>query len=280
MPNPYCHSADLKEAVQLMKQGQQLVDQARYREAIDVFQKMARSCGANEECQAAALFWTGRSYLELSLFREAQTYVDQALSKFRALNKPLDEASGKILKARILQGQNEYAAAVELYNQAEEAINRYGKPDNPERFAILANRARLYIYQNQYERALKDIGAARRLIGAKANPRMRGILAEHEGLIASEKGEFPKAIKLFDEAIKLYKEGGHRAGECAALNKRGRAYESLGEYSKALADYEASLNLARQIGSKAEEAFAWNNLGMVHRKRAIMRNLSARTTLR
>ncbi len=72
MPSPYCHSADLKEAVQLMKQGQQLVDKARYREAVDVFKKMEASCGANEECHAAALFWIGRSYVELSQFTEAQ----------------------------------------------------------------------------------------------------------------------------------------------------------------------------------------------------------------
>ncbi len=193
--------------------------------------------------------------------------MDRARQKFQTLQKPLDEAAAKVLHARILQGKNEYSRAVELYNEAEQAIRRHGKPDNHALFNIFANRARLYIYQNLYEQALKDIDSAKRLLSAQADPRMRGVLAEHEGLIASEKGEYPKALKLFDDAIKLYKQAGARLLECVALNKRGRAYESLGEYAKALADYEASLNLARQIGSKAEEAFAWNNIGMTQRKR-------------
>jgi tetratricopeptide (TPR) repeat protein len=261
------HASDLQTAVQLMNQGQKLVDQGRYREAIEVFQRMSNACGANEECQAASLFWIGRSYLELSQFHEAERFVIQAQDKYRTMKKPLEEASAKELRARILQGKNEYAGALELYNQAEEAIRRYGKNDSPERFAILANRARLYIYQNNYERALRDIDDAKKLIRSKANPRMQGILLEHEGLIASEKGEYPKAIKLFDEALKLYREAKNSSGQCAVLNKRGRVYESLGEYSKAVNDYEASLNIARQVGNKADEAFAWNNLGMVHRKR-------------
>ncbi len=259
--------ADMETPIRLMKQGQQLVEQERYEKAIDIFKEMERSCGANDECKAAALFWLGRSYVELSLFSEAEPFVDQALERFRAIRKPLEEGITLGLKARVFQGKNDYSRAMDFYNQAESTIRRYGGSNNQELLLILTNRARLYIYKNDYKAALKDIENARQLLGAKGNPRVRGLLAEHEGLIASEKGEYPKAIKLFDDAIKFYKEGGNRSGECAALNKRGRAREALGQYSKALEDYEASINIAREIRNQAEEAFAWNNIGMVHRKR-------------
>lgn len=261
------HGEDLQAAIQLMKQGQKLIDQARYREAIDVFKKMETSCGSNDECNAAALFWIGRSYLELSLYKEAEHFVDRAQEKFGAMRKPLEEASALYLKARILQGRNDYSSALDFYNQAEDLFKRHGKADNLEMLYLLVNRARLYIYQSQYERALHDVSTARKLLGARANPQIRGLLAECEGLTASEKGQYPQAIKLFDEAIRFHREAGNRPAECATLNKRGRAYESLGEYSKALTDYESSVNVARQFGNKAEEAFAWNNIGMVHRKR-------------
>lgn len=264
---PQSQGDNTQAAVQLMKQGQALLHQARYPEALATFRKMSSSCGANEECQAFALFWIARSYLELSRFNEAEPLVDQAREKFRTIRKPFEEGVALALKARVCQGKNDYPGALDFYNQAEAAVRRHGGSNNSELLNILANRARLHIYQNNYRAALRDIQNAKQLLGAKGNPRMRGLLAEHEGLIASEKGEYPGAIKLFDEAIKFYREDGDRPGECAALNKRGRAYESLGEYSKALADYEASVNAAHRLGNKGEEAFAWNNLGMVHRKR-------------
>jgi len=260
-------AADLQAAEELLSQAEELVNQARYREAQEFLQRMLTSCGDHELCQAAALFWIARCHLESGQYMLASDLADQAFQKYQALEKPLEQGMAMNLQARIHQARNDYSQALKLYDQAEELIKKNGGAEHPELFAILANRTRIHIYQNNYELALRDADKAEKLLGTKTNAHSLGILKEHRGLIAADQGRYSEAKGFYDEALKLYQETQNQAGQTAVHNKRGRLYEYQGEYTEALKEYEHSLTIARAVGNTSDEAFALNNLGMLHRKR-------------
>lgn len=260
-------AADLKVAMELNKKGEQLVEKAQYSEAISVFTRMQDSCVDHEYCRGVASFWLGRCYLEVSEYDRAMEFLNTSEAIFTSLDKTSENAKVLHVKGRVLGEKTDYDQALMYYNSAEKLLSRPESSDQGELFWLLANRAKVNIYLNNYDNALKDLGKAELLVHEKADPRRLGLLNEHKGLISAEQQHYVKALKFYEESLMYYESCGDLKGRAAVLNKIGLIHEARSQYPDALWNYEESLRIAEQLSDSSSQAFALNNMGMVYRKR-------------
>jgi tetratricopeptide (TPR) repeat protein len=68
----------------------------------------------------------------------------------------------------------------------------------------------------------------------------------HHGL-----GDRQRALEYYGQALPIAREVGDRAGEAAALNNIGLAYDGLGERRRALEFYGQALPIRREVAVKS-----------------------------
>lgn len=260
-------AADLNEAMKLNNTGEQLVEKGQYRQAIGVFERMRDSCGTDEYCEAVALFWLGRCRLEVSEYDQAMEFLKNSETIFTKMNKSVERAKVLNVMGRVFSERTDYDQALTYYDLAEKLLGRIGQRDDSELFWVLVNKASVNIYLNKYDKAVKDLDQAEKLLPRKPDARRLGVLQENRGLIHAEQQDYVKAMEYYDNAIKHYKSIGNLRAISGVLNKKGQVYEYQSKYVDALREYQEALNISEQLQDRATQAFILNNLGMVHRKR-------------
>ncbi|MCX5871757.1 MAG: tetratricopeptide repeat protein, partial [Deltaproteobacteria bacterium] len=254
-------SSDIKKAIALNKQGENLLTQGKYSAAEEKFKLMLDSCGANAYCEAIARFYLGRCYVESARFNLAEGFLDDAEKRFDALNKKNEKAMVILNKGKLCVGRGDYKTAIKYFDQAE--ADFLAEKNNKELFPVYNNRAVALTYLCRYDQALDSLKKAEQLIQGSEAPAMQAVLKSNFGLLHSKRQEHKQALECFQQALDYYQDIGNPAAMVTVLNNIGHVHESASQYTEALKRHEEALNLSLSLGDQAGEALCLNNLGCV-----------------
>ncbi|MBI5568894.1 MAG: tetratricopeptide repeat protein [Desulfomonile tiedjei] len=260
-------AADNEQVRDLNREGQRLMDQARFREAIGVFTRMLRVCGDDEFCQGIAKFYLGRSHFEVSDFDLATGFLQDSGNLFSRLNRPVEKAKVLHVQGQLLAARTAYEQAVSAFDQSASVLAQQRGREDEELFGVLMDRAAAKVRLYQYDKAEKDLNEAERILKGGKEPRKTGALLHTRGLMYHQRQKYDQALTDLNEALKIYESVGDRKRQALLLTVIGHVYESRAQYNEALERYNRSLELATQVGDPATQAFGYNNLGSVNWKR-------------
>ena len=287
------------EADRLSKQGRQLFDAGRVKEAISACEaalKLYQSIGDRAE-EGTVLGILGNAYDSLEQFAKALafhlqaaevfrrvsdhkegialTYAGQAYANLGQMAKSLETAQAALVIARqngdlMLESMNlnniggiyirwGQYAKAEEFLEASLKAARQVYPDAGG--VILLNLGSVYENLGQYPKALGFYRQSLAAFQRIGARRGAGMTLTLMGLIYTKQSQYAQAINTHQQALQMVQQSSYRAGEGAILSNIGDVYHQLGQSTKALEFYERSLKIARQIGNLAGESATLNNMG-------------------
>jgi len=86
------------------------------------------------------------------------------------------------------------------------------------------------------------------------------------GIIYSNQGGYPKALKHYFEALEIDKELGRKNGIAANFSNIGNVYSHQGNYPKALKHYFEALEIMNELGNISYIAITLGNIGSLYTK--------------
>lgn len=255
---------DVRHAVELKKEAQGLLEQARFVEAAGVCRRMLESCGEHQLCCGAAMFYLARCRLEQAEFQKAEELLEKAHEIFSGLGDANRYGSVLLTKARLFALRGLYRESLKCM---EEARKLFQQPGNKgELFVLLSSQAAVHAYMSDYDQALKCLDEAQKLGDSHAGGRRKALLANNRGLVFAARHDYAKASDLYENALEDYRQADDPKGMAVVLNNLGQLHEAQSAYSQAMAMLKRSLELARKAQAPVSEALALNNLGGVYLK--------------
>jgi tetratricopeptide (TPR) repeat protein len=83
----------------------------------------------------------------------------------------------------------------------------------------------------------------------------------NSGIVNSELGNSPGALKNYFDALKLFEQTKNKRGIASARNNIGAVYSGLGQNKEALENYFAALKIDEESGDRDEVASCYSNIG-------------------
>lgn len=256
---------DLRKALSLNRDGEKLVEQGKYPDAIRVFSQMLASCGSHKFCRGVATYYLGRCYLETSRFPQASELLDRAQKLFLELKRDNEYAMVVANKAKLAAARGQYTESLRLFRDAEDRF--LATENRKELFLLYNSMAVVLAYTGDYVRALARLDKAEQLLGRRDSPESLAVLNNNRGLVLARRQHHDKALRCFTSALQHYDAAGSLKGRSVVLNNIGHVHESQSHYAKALTKHQESLDIAARIRDPGSEALALNNIGCVHLKR-------------
>ena len=222
-------SQNIREAVQLTNQGEELRKKGNLQAALEKQQEALRSAqkaSASPSDTAIILNNLGLAYYATSNYSEALKAFESSVELRRKENNPKD---------LIEQGKT------------------------------LANMGVIYQGLGQYSKALEMHQAAFSLF-EKANGRAEaGVTLISIGALYRKAGNYQQALATYQKALVLTQESNDLSNQITILNNIGILYEqSLNEPSKALAAYQQALELAKASKARLSEALLLTSIATVY----------------
>jgi len=262
---PTTGDADVKKALALNKQGEKLLAQGKFKEAVATFREMLDNCGKHKYCAGVANFYLGRSHLEVAQYEAARKFLDRAESIFQGLKKKNGVAMVVVAKGKVFVGRGDYKQALECFKKAEETYTEL--KNRKELFNLYNNIAVVLAYKCDFDGSLKYLDKAAGLIGDSKDPKLLGPLNTNRGLVHSKRQDYEAALAHYKKAKENFESLGNKKGLSVLLNNVGYIHEARSEYKEALDSHRESLKLAGKIHDPWSEALALNNIGCVQLKR-------------
>jgi adenylate cyclase len=130
--------------------------------------------------------------------------------------------------------------------------------------SVYNNIALIYTELGNYEEALKNHIAAKKI--REANGDKRGIAGSllNIGIIHFERGNYLEALNNYFEAKKMYEELGDNNEVALTYNHIGVVYKNQQKFADALKHYNAALKIQNQIGDKEGIAISCYNIGTAY----------------
>jgi CHAT domain-containing protein/Flp pilus assembly protein TadD len=252
------------EATRLLRQGNQLYQASRYREAIQTWQLALEIYRTIKDRQGEATILNnlGTAYENFGQYQKAIDFYQQSL----AITTQISDRKGEAMALSNLGGAYDslghYQKAIELYQQAlaiqKQIGHRYGEATS------LNNLGLAYNNIGQYQKAIEFYQQALAIKKQIDDREGESISLNNLGLASDNLGQYQKAIAFYQQALAIKKQIGDRNGEARSLNNLGAIYKNLGQYQKAIDFYQQALAIKKQIGDRDGEATSLNNLGLVH----------------
>jgi class 3 adenylate cyclase/tetratricopeptide (TPR) repeat protein len=232
-----------------LRLGEVLNWQARYSDAIDIFNAMLRYADDNEDlvAQARALHGLGAS----------QTYQGDHVSSLanavraEALARRADDKT-VLARALFMQGVarwrlGEAQAALALGEQALAIFTDLNSKDDTARALNLLGA--LHYTAGRFDEAQRYWEDALNIFQELGNRREGMDLSSNLGALAEQRGDYETAFQRYDSALNIAREVGYRDGEIVFLTNRGSAQVSLKKYEAAELDLRQAIGLAGVTGS-------------------------------
>jgi CHAT domain-containing protein/Flp pilus assembly protein TadD len=252
------------EATRLLRQGNQLYQASRYREAIQTWQLALGIYRTikDRKGEATILNNLGTAYESFGQYQKAIDFYQQSL----AITTQISDRKGEAMALSNLGGAydslGQYQKAIEFYQQAlaiqKQIGHRYGEATS------LNNLGLAYNNIGQYQKAIEFYQQALAIQTQIDDREGESISLNNLGLASDNLGQYQKAIVFYQQALAIKKQIGDRNGEARSLNNLGAIYKNLGQYQKAIDFYQQSLAIKKQIGDRDGEATSLNNLGLVY----------------
>ena len=252
------------EATRLLRQGNQLYQASRYREAIQTWQLALGIYRTikDRKGEATILNNLGTAYENFGQYQKAIDFYQQSL----AITTQISDRKGEAMALSNLGGAydslGQYQKAIELYQQAlaiqKQIGHRYGESTS------LNNLGLAYNNIGQYQKAIEFYQQALATQKQIDDREGESISLNNLGFASDNLGQYQKAIVFYQQSLAIKKQIGDLNGEARSLNNLGAIYKNLGQYQKAIDFYQQSLAIKKQIGDRDGEATSFNNLGLVY----------------
>lgn len=229
--------------------GEVLNWQARYGEAIEIFNRMLKYADESEDvvAQARALQGMGVS----------QTYQGDHLSSLdnaRRAELLARRADDRALLARalLMQGQarwrlGETPAALILDEQALTIFTELNSRTDMAGSMNLLGGA--HYTSGRFDQAEEYWEDALKIFQELGNRQMGMELMSNLGVIAEARGDYETAFQRYDSALRISREVGYRDGEILFVTNRGSAQVALKRYEAAEIDLRQAISMAGVTGS-------------------------------
>ena len=255
----------LVEAVRLVNQGVELLNQSRFRDSILFFEEaleILQELGY-PQVQGVILHNLGIAYRSLGEYERAIDLYEQHLVIAREIGDRGWEGTtlGNLGKAYNDLGQ--YERAIDFHQQSL-AVARESKDRIGEAHALV-NLGATYNNLGQYERAIDFHQQAMAIYRELGDRTGESAALGSLGNAYNDLGRYDRAVDFYEQALAIFRDLENRAGEGAVLGGLGNAYDSLGQYERAIDLHERSLAITREIGDRRGEGITINNLGVVYR---------------
>lgn len=207
----------------------------------------------------------GQHALRLGASREAQTFLDQALSltahegttmslevrRYKAiLNIQMAEVHRRLGEYSLARALIEESAAIarelNLREVLSESLMRLGRVETD----VSENAAALQ-HLNEALTLARDLGDRKLIAEALYNL----------GILAMGRNDYREAIIRSEESARIFRKMGDVYGETGCINALGYGYWCLGDYQSAELKYLAALKNAREMGNPYMVTIVLDNLG-------------------
>ncbi len=233
----------------MQRLGEVLNWQAKYSDAIDVYNLMLKEAEAGNDvvAQSRALQGLATSHSYQGDHQASLDYATRAEIPARQT-----DAQVEIARALRIQGNAHFrlGEAQTTLSQAEQALAIFTELDHQNEMARCLNllaavhyvSGRLDDAEAYWEKALnifQDLGN-----------RQEGMdLLSNLGVVADGRGDYETALRRYDGALTIARETGYKDGEIVFLTNRGSELVALGNYDAAETDLKHALQLACVDGS-------------------------------
>lgn len=116
-------------------------------------------------------------------------------------------------------------------------------------------------YLSEGRQWLERLLHAEQAAGTTVPPDVRAAALRAAGILATEQGDYPRAIDLIEEALLLVRQRGDPQVEATLLNVLGNIAKYQTSYERAAALYGEALQLFRGLGDARSISVTLNNLG-------------------
>ncbi|HJS19958.1 MAG TPA: adenylate/guanylate cyclase domain-containing protein [Anaerolineales bacterium] len=243
-------SESIQQKLEICEQlGDVLNLQARYSEAIEIFERMkllAEECGHLEKL-STALEGLATSHGYMGDHSATLEFSGKAQAAAQSANARLE-----LVRALRTEGLAHYRlgnaqTTIALARQALAIITELNEPSEMGRCLNLIA-ASLYTL-GQYQQAEEHWESALRIFQDLGNLRLGMDILSNLGVIADARGDYETAFHRYHSALEIAREFGYRDGEIVFLTNRGGAQVALKNYAAAEADLRKAIEMAGTEGS-------------------------------
>ncbi|MBD1814937.1 CHAT domain-containing protein [Microcoleus vaginatus DQ-U2] len=244
------------------------------------------SVAVTRKAEAERLLQQGTQQFNISQFREALQFWEQALTIYREIGDRKGEAASLGNLGAAYRSLGQFHRAIEFHQQQLEISREIG--EGQAEANSLGSLGNAYYSLGQFHKAIdfyKQLLKISQEIGYRQG---EAISLGNLGASYYSLGQFHKASEFHQQYLEISREIGNRQGEAISLGNLGNAYQSLGQYQEAITFYKQSLEIQREIGDRQGESIALNNLGenllktnqLTESETALRASIQIRETLR
>ncbi|MBD1879937.1 tetratricopeptide repeat protein [Coleofasciculus sp. FACHB-T130] len=235
------------EALQLNKEGVQLLNRGQIREALQKFQAalvISREIGDRRR-EGSTLGNIGKSYFELKQYSQALDAFQQALAISRELSDRRGEAAYLENIRRVQLAQS----GVPILDKAE--VDR------------LIKQGRRQLKDSQLREASQTFQQVLGIYRERGNRAEEAAITRRIGSIYRNVEQHTQALEYFQQALAIYREMGDRQKEAYTLGNIGWSYFDLEQYPMAMESFQQGLAIHRELGDRQKEAAYLDNIRRV-----------------
>lgn len=235
---------DPTRAVELLRRGLSLVDDDSAQLARDLLAQLAQT------------------YLETSVFDEAERCLQDGLHFSRLLDDAVATAQAHTLLGEVTRARGQYDQSTK---HLEYALTLFGEAEHTEGTADAKEAmARLLAYQGDKDAlrmALEHLKQALKIRKSLGDPLRTAQTLTNVANIQHARGELDKAILNHQEALSIRERHSDRRGVLLTLTGLGGARYDNAQHDEAVALWERGLKLAIEVGDRTQHTLLLMHLG-------------------
>jgi tetratricopeptide (TPR) repeat protein/CHAT domain-containing protein len=267
---------ELKEALNLTEQVEQLSRAGRYKQALPLAQKALqiryKNLGPEHPETALSLTSLGMLYQEIGSSDEALPLLERALKiRYKALGPSHPETAASLNNlAELYRLTGSPDKALPLLERALRLRERILGPEHPDTAASLNNLAAYYQDRGELDKALPLSERALQIREKALSPNHPDTAVSLNNLaeLYRLKGTFDKALPLHERAVRINQNtlGPLHPATALSLNNLATLYHDMGFYTKAQPLYEQALQIRQKaLGLEHPSTVqSLNNLGVLY----------------
>lgn len=248
----------------LMNEGAKLSQEAKYREALDRYEKGLKIAEELNDSMGICLFlgWIGGIHKILGNPALALQYHEKALKLSRETSDREEEGGALIDMGNDYFSQGDYKKAIEYFEEARKI--KSDTKDSRGEATVLANMGAVYNKMGDNGKGREMLESALKTYEALGDKAGIGAALINLGVIYQSTGDFEHALKCYEKAYEVKHAIGEKLGEEMALANTGRLFEDLSDYEKALEYAQKALAISREIEDRYGEGISLANIGNVY----------------
>ncbi|MCC3575875.1 MAG: tetratricopeptide repeat protein [Microcoleus sp. PH2017_40_RAT_O_B] len=211
------------------------------------------------KAEADRLLEQGDRQYDISQFREALQFDEQALTIYREIRDRQGEAYCLNNLGLVYYSLGQYDKAIEFHQQyleiSREIEYRQGEANSLNSLGLA------YKSLGQFHRAIEFHQQSLEISREIGYRQGEAYCLNNLGLVYYSLWQFQRAIEFHQQSLEIKREIGNHQGEAASLSSLGNAYDSLGQFERAIEFHQQSLEIEREIEYRQGEADSLGNLG-------------------